>query len=286
LALVSVDAKKLDGETMDLHHCLTHWRNGSVESSTDFKVTAGSSVVILTCGARRTPETDTRLDLIKNNVDVFKRVVPEIVKNCPKAILLVVTNPVDVLTYATWKLSGLPKNQVLGSGTTLDSSRFRFAISRRLDVAPSSIQGFIIGEHGESSVPVWSGVNVAGVRLMELNPKIGQIEDPEQWHGIHEEVVKGGPRIVKRKGYTNWGIAVSTTTLCESILRNQNRIYAVSTSCKGFHGIEDDVFMSLPCVLGESGVSYVVQQTLSDVERRALLRSADVLRNAQKECGL
>lgn len=141
-----------------------------------------------------------------------------------------VSNPVDIMTYVAWKLSGLPKNRVIGSGTNLDSSRFRFLMSQRLGVAPTSCHGWIIGEHGDSSVPVWSGVNIAGVRLRELNPTIGTGEDPEKWNELHKQVVDSAYEVIKLKGYTSWAIGLSTASLASAILRNTSSVAAVSTS--------------------------------------------------------
>lgn len=141
-----------------------------------------------------------------------------------------VSNPVDIMTYVAWKLSGLPKNRVIGSGTNLDSSRFRFLMSQRLGVAPTSCHGWIIGEHGDSSVPVWSGVNIAGVRLRELNPTIGTGEDPEKWNELHKQVVDSAYEVIRLKGYTSWAIGLSTASLASAILRNTSSVAAVSTS--------------------------------------------------------
>ncbi|KAK8403373.1 hypothetical protein O3P69_000461 [Scylla paramamosain] len=188
LALVDVMPDKLRGEMMDLQHGLTFLRNVKIEASTDYACSAGSRLCIVTAGARQR-EGESRLSLVQRNVDIFKGIIPNLVKHSPNCILLVVSNPVDIMTYVTWKLSGLPKNRVIGSGTNLDSSRFRFHLSQKLNVAPSSCHGWIIGEHGDSSVPVWSGVNIAGVRLRDLNPLVGTAEDPEKYNEMHKEVV-------------------------------------------------------------------------------------------------
>ena len=177
---------------------------------------------------------------------------------------------VDILTYVAWKLSGLSKERVIGSGTTLDSSRFRFLLSQRFNVAPSSTHGWIVGEHGDSSVPVWSGVNVAGVRLRDVNPAAGPAADTENWAEIHTQVVQSAYEIIRLKGYTSWAIGLSCCTLAKAILKNTRGVYAVSTfvqvnrilhphwsvcefinllSSQGVHGVEQPVFLSLPCVL-------------------------------------
>jgi len=280
LALVDVMADKLKGEMMDLQHGLTFLRNVKIQAGTDYSITAGSKVCIITAGARQR-EGESRLNLVQRNVDIFRTIIPPLVQHSPNAILLVVSNPVDLMTYVTWKLSGLPKNRVIGSGTNLDSSRFRFLLSERLNIAPSSCHGWIIGEHGDSSVPVWSGVNVAGVRLNDVNAKVGTAEDPENWAELHKKVVDSAYEIIKLKGYTSWAIGLSCASLCRSILGNQRNVFALSTFVKGVHGIEQDVFLSVPCVLGVNGITDIIKQTLNAEEIAKLQASAITLNEVQ-----
>nr|AFG17304.1 lactate dehydrogenase C isoform transcript variant 2 [Bos grunniens] len=174
LALVDVVTDKLKGETMDLQH-------GSLFFNTP-KIVSGKA------GARQ-QEGESRLNLVQRNVDIMKSVIPAIVQNSPDCKMLIVSNPVDILTYVVWKLSGLPATRVIGSGCNLDSARFRYLIGQKLGVHPSSCHGWIIGEHGDSSVPLWSGVNVAGVALKSLDPKLGSDSDKDSWKNIHKEVV-------------------------------------------------------------------------------------------------
>ncbi|RZC34847.1 Ldh 1 N domain containing protein, partial [Asbolus verrucosus] len=192
-----------------------------------YAATAGSRLCIVTAGVRQR-EGESRLDLVQRNTDVLKHIIPPLVKHSPNTILLIVSNPVDILTYVAWKLSGLPKHRVIGSGTNLDTSRFRFLMSQRLGVAPSSCHGWIIGEHGDSSVAVWSGVNVAGVRLRTLNSVMGTEDDPEKWGDVHAHVVESAYEVIKLKGYTNWAVGLSVANLAQSILRNTNNVHAVS----------------------------------------------------------
>ncbi|KAL7639952.1 UNVERIFIED_CONTAM: hypothetical protein RMT77_009365 [Armadillidium vulgare] len=280
LALVDVDANKLRGEMMDLQHGLTFLRNIKIDASTDYSVTAGSRVVIVTAGARQR-EGESRLSLVQRNTDIFKSIIPQLVKHSPNTLLLIVSNPVDILTYVAWRISGLPKNRVIGSGTNLDSSRFRFHLSQKLEVAPSSAHGWIIGEHGDTSVPVWSGVNIAGVRLRDLNPAIGTSDDPDKFDELHKHVVNSAYEIIKLKGYTSWAIGLSVASLVNSVMKNMRACYAVSTAVQGYHGIEQDVFLSLPCVLGENGVTHVITQTLTEAEVNQLQSSAKTLWDVQ-----
>ncbi|XP_043585427.1 L-lactate dehydrogenase-like isoform X1 [Bombus pyrosoma] len=282
LVLVDVMADKLKGEMMDLQHGSAFLKNAKINASTDYSATANSSLCVVTAGARQR-EGETRLDLVQRNTDIFKGIIPQLVKYSPDTILLIVSNPVDILTYVAWKLSGLPKNRVIGSGTNLDSARFRFLLSQRLNVAPTSCHGWIIGEHGDTSVPVWSGVNVAGVRLRDLNENVGTDKDTENWGELHKQVVDSAYEVIKLKGYTSWAIGLSVANLASAILRNSNQVHAVSTMVTGYHGIKKDVFLSLPCTLGEGGVSCVVQQKLTEGETALLHQSADMMHDVQKD---
>nr|CAD7408342.1 unnamed protein product [Timema cristinae] len=276
IVLVDVVADKLKGEMMDLQHGLTFMKNVRVNASTDYSVTANSRLCIVTAGARQ-KEGESRLALVQRNTDIFKGIIPQLVKYSPNANLL----HLDILTYVAWKLSGLPHNRVIGSGTNLDSSRFRFIMSQRVKVAPNSCHGWIIGEHGDTSVPVWSGVNIAGVRLRDINPHIGTANDKENWKDVHNQVVQSAYEVIKLKGYTSWAIGLSVGTLAQAILRNGGNIHAVSTLVKGQHGIDKEVFLSLPCVLGENGVTHIVKQPLTDEEVAMLQKSAKLMDEVQ-----
>ncbi|KAJ0183673.1 hypothetical protein K1T71_000096 [Dendrolimus kikuchii] len=231
IAMVDVMADKLKGEMMDLQHGSAFMRNAKINASTDYSITAGSKICVVTAGVRQR-EGESRLDLVQRNTDVLKIIIPQLVKYSPDAILIIASNPVDILTYVTWKISGLPKHRVIGSGTNLDSARFRYLLSEKLGIATTSCHGYIIGEHGDSSVPVWSGVNIAGVRLSDLNPKIGTEMDPENWKQTHEMVVKSAYEVIKLKGYTSWAIGLSLAQLVRAILSNANSVHAVSTYLK------------------------------------------------------
>ncbi|XP_034952489.1 L-lactate dehydrogenase-like [Chelonus insularis] len=282
VVLVDVMKDKLKGEMMDLQHGSTFLKNCRINASTDYKVTANSCLCVVTAGARQR-EGETRLDLVQRNTDIFKGIIPQLVKYSPNTILLIVSNPVDILTYVAWKLSGLPKHRVIGSGTNLDSARFRFLLSQKLNVAPTSCHGWIIGEHGDTSVPVWSGVNVAGVRLRDLDKNVGTDKDTEGYADIHKQVVESAYEVIKLKGYTSWAIGLSVAHLVSAILRNSSQVHAVSTMIKGFHGITEEVFLSLPCTLTESGVTRIVEQHLTDDERKLLHESAKTMHKVQSE---
>ncbi|OXB58305.1 hypothetical protein ASZ78_012588 [Callipepla squamata] len=282
LALVDVLEDKLKGEMMDLQHGSLFLQTHKIVADKDYAVTANSKIVVVTAGVRQ-QEGESRLNLVQRNVNVFKFIVPQIVKYSPNCTILVVSNPVDILTYVTWKLSGLPKHRVIGSGCNLDTARFRYLMAERLGIHPTSCHGWILGEHGDSSVAVWSGVNVAGVSLQELNPAMGTDKDSENWKEVHKQVVESAYEVIRLKGYTNWAIGLSVAELCETMLKNLCRVHSVSTLVKGTYGIENDVFLSLPCVLSASGLTSVINQKLKDDEVAQLKKSADTLWSIQKD---
>lgn len=276
LALIDMVETKLRGEMMDLQHGQAFLRTVKVQASTDYAVSKGSKICVVTAGARQN-EGESRLALVQRNVEIFRSMIPQLVKHSPDTILVIVSNPVDILTYVAWKLSGLPRNRVFGSGTMLDSSRFRFLISERLNIAPQSCHGYIIGEHGDSSVAVWSSVNVAGTRLADIKSNIGKPDDPENWEQVHRDVVSSAYEIIKLKGYTSWAIGIMVSTLCNAIMKNQRMIYTLSTLAQGFHGITEEVFLSLPVVIGEGGITSILNQNLSADEARKISESAKTL---------
>ncbi|XP_074128640.1 L-lactate dehydrogenase A chain isoform X1 [Sminthopsis crassicaudata] len=282
LALVDVIEDKLKGEMMDLQHGSLFLKTPKIVSGKDYSVTANSKLVIVTAGARQ-QEGESRLNLVQRNVNIFKFIIPNIVKYSPDCKLLIVSNPVDILTYVAWKLSGFPKNRVIGSGCNLDSARFRYLMGERLGVHSSSCHGWVLGEHGDSSVPVWSGVNVAGVSLKNLYPALGTDSDAEKWKEVHKQVVDSAYEVIKLKGYTSWAIGLSVADLSESIMKNLRRVHPISTMIKGLYGINEDVFLSVPCILGQNGISDVVKVNLNAEEEGRLKKSADTLWGIQKE---
>ncbi|XP_037111264.1 L-lactate dehydrogenase A chain isoform X1 [Syngnathus acus] len=293
LALVDVMEDKLKGEVMDLQHGSFFVKTHKIVGDKDYSVTAGSRVVVVTAGARQ-QEGESRLNLVQRNVNIFKFIIPNIVKYSPNCILMVVSNPelsffpntVDILTYVAWKLSGFPHHRVIGSGTNLDTARFRHLMGEKLNLHPSSCHGWIIGEHGDSSVPVWSGVNVAGVSLQSINPKMGTEGDSEDWKAVHKMVVDGAYEVIRLKGYTSWAIGMSVADLVASITKNMHKVHPVSTLIKGMYGVKEEVFLSVPCVLGNKGLSDIINMSLKPEEQQHLVKSAETLWAVQKELTL
>lgn len=281
LALVDARKDAVKGEQMDLMHgqAITGKRCNIVADS-DFACTAGSKICVVTAGARQGPG-ETRLDLVNKNVKIFKSIIPNLVKYNPDCIIIIVTNPCDIMAWVTMKLSGFPKHRVFGSGTTLDTSRFKYLLSERFGIGAHSVHGYIIGEHGDSSVACWSSVNVSGTLLRSICPTAGSEEegkDPENWAEIHTEVVQAAYNIIGLKGYTSWGIGVMIAKICDVILRNQRTVLTVSTLADGWNGIHEEVCLSMPCVVGETGLTHVINQALDEDEKAKVMGSVATMR--------
>uniref|UniRef100_A0A2K5XEH4 L-lactate dehydrogenase A chain n=1 Tax=Mandrillus leucophaeus TaxID=9568 RepID=A0A2K5XEH4_MANLE len=272
LALVDVMEDKLKGEMTDLQHGSLFLRTPKIISGKDHNVIANSKLVSITSGARQ-QEGESHLNLDQHNMNIFKFIIPNVVKYSPNCKLLIVSNPADILTYVTWKISGFPKKRVIGSGCNLDS----------LGVHPLSCHGRVLGEHGDPSVPLWNGVNVAGVSLKTLHSHLGTDTDKEQWKEVHKQVVESPYKVIKLKGYTSWAIGLSVADLAESIIKNLRWVHSISTMIKGFYGIKDDVFLSVACILAQNAISDLVKVTLTPKEEVHLKKSTDTLWGIQKE---
>ncbi|KAI7979781.1 hypothetical protein LOK49_Contig250G00002 [Camellia lanceoleosa] len=286
LALVDAIPNKLRGEMLDLQHAAAFLPRTKILASVDYSVTAGSDLCIVTAGARQNPG-ESRLNLLQRNVALFSKIVPPLAKHSPETILLIVSNPVDVLTFVAWKLSGFPSNRVIGSGTNLDSSRFRFLIADHLDVNAQDVQAYIVGEHGDSSVALWSSISVGGVPVLSFLERQQIAYEKETLEKIHKEVVESAYEVISLKGYTSWAIGYSVANLARTILRDQRRIHPVSVIAKGFYGIAGgDVFLSLPAQLGRSGVLGVTNVHLTEEEARKLRDSAKTILEVQNQLGV
>ncbi|KAF6145703.1 hypothetical protein GIB67_010664 [Kingdonia uniflora] len=285
LALVDSNPNKLRGEMLDLQHAAAFLPRTKILASVDYAVTAGSDLCIVTAGARQIAR-ESRLNLLQRNLELFRMIIPPLAKNSPDGILLVVSNPVDVLTFVAWKLSGFSSNRVIGSGTNLDSSRFRFLIADHLDVNAQDVQAYIVGEHGDSSVALWSSISVGGVPVLSFLDKQAIKYEKETLENIHKAVIQGAYEVINLKGYTSWAIGYSVASLARSILRNQRKIHPVSILAKNFYGIDGEVFLSLPAQLGRAGVLGVTNAHLTDEEMQQLRDSAKTIMEFQTQLGL
>lgn len=241
----------------------------------DYEDVRDASIVIITAGANQKPD-ETRLDLVHKNVAIFKQIIPEITKRNFQGILLVVANPVDVLTYVAQKMSGLPENRVIGSGTVLDTARLKYRLGEHLSVDSRSIHAFIIGEHGDSEIAAWSSANVSGIPINDFCEMRGHYQHEKATKEIAEDVKNSAYEIIQRKRATYYGVAMAVKRICEVIIRDEKSILPVSTAMHGEHGIEG-VVLSMPCVVGKEGIETKVPIPLNEEEESALQESAGVL---------
>lgn len=275
LVLVDIDRKKAEGEAMDLAHGASFVSPINIYAG-GYEDCRDADIIVFSAGANQRPG-ETRLNLIQKNLKVLNEVLPQIINRDGKSILLVVSNPVDILTYAALRISGLPPNQVLGSGTVLDSSRFRYLIGEICRVEARNIHAYVVGEHGDSEVPLWSLANIAGIR----------VEDFCFMHGvscldkktISDRVKRAGYEIIERKGATYYAIGLAVRRICESIIRDENSILTVSGLIDGEYGLHD-ICLSLPCMVNRTGRLRALAVPISGEEEAALKRSAGILRES------
>ncbi|MEW9095164.1 MAG: L-lactate dehydrogenase [Clostridiaceae bacterium] len=280
IVIVDIDKEKAKGEAMDLAHGVSFLKPVDVISG-DYKDTEGSDIVIITAGVGQKPG-ETRLDLINKNYKVFKSIVPSVVEYSPNSIIIVVSNPVDVLTYVTYKLSGFPPERVIGSGTVLDTSRFKYLLSEHFNVDARNIHSYILGEHGDSEIAAWSLTNIAGITVDEYCDKFCNKCDGDFKKRIYENVKNAAYEVLNRKGNTYYAVALAVRRIVEAIIRDEDSILTVSTLLKGEFGI-NDIYMGVPCVVGEGGVKRVLEVKLNKEELDKLKKSAEVLGEGLKE---
>lgn len=275
LVLIDANHDKAEGEAMDLSHGMPFARPMEIYAGT-YDDIADCGLIIITAGANQKPN-ETRLDLVHKNVGIFRSIIPEIKKRDCEGILLIVSNPVDILTYAALKLSGFPANRVIGSGTVLDTARLKYLLSEHLDVDSRSVHAFIIGEHGDSELAVWSSANVSGIELDQFCELCGHFHHRETMEKLYEGVRDSAYEIIERKGATYYGIAMAVRRIAECIQRNEHSILPVSSLIQGHYGL-NDVCMGVPTIVGSAGVEKVLDIPLNAEEQEKLLTSAEALK--------
>lgn len=280
IVLIDIDRERAEGEAMDLNHAVPLSNPARIWVG-DYPDCAGADVVVVAAGTAQRPG-ETRLDLIKRNAAIFKDIIPRITAHNTTGILLIATNPVDALSYVTWKVSGFPPQRVIGSGTVLDTARFRYLLGEHLGIDPRNVHAYIIGEHGDSEVAVWSLANAAGMRLDDFCRRENCELDPETRERIFHQTCDAAYEIIQRKGATYYAVAVGLLRIVESILRDQHTVLAISSLVPGYYGIED-VYLSLPAVIGRAGVERVLHLPLNEQETDQLRQSAAVLRGVLDE---
>jgi L-lactate dehydrogenase len=283
IVLIDANHAKAEGEAMDLNHTVPFVHPARIWAG-DFSDCEGASVIVLAAGAGQKPG-ETRLDLVHKNAAIWREIVPKITKHNRTGILVIATNPVDVLTYLTCKLSDLPPRQVIGSGTILDTARFRYLLSQHFGVDARSVHGFIIGEHGDSEVPVWSLANIAGMRLKEFCAAHGQVYDTKAMDEIFQQTRDAAYRIIERKHATYYAVAAGLMRITRAILRDQNTVLSVSSLIENYYGL-NDVCFSLPTVVNRGGIEKVLRIELDSGEVEKLRHSAEVLKGTISKLGI
>jgi L-lactate dehydrogenase len=276
LALIDADAGKAKGEMMDFNHGLSFTRPMKITAG-GFAECAGSAVVVIAAGASQKPG-ERRLDLLARNAAIFREIVPQVVRYNPGGIVLIATNPVDILTYVSVGVSGLPPGRVIGSGTILDTSRFRFLLGQYYGVDARSVHAYIIGEHGDSEIPVWSLASIGGVRLQEFAPLKNKEYVQADMDALFAQVRDAAYEIIRLKGATYYAIGLGLVSIVAAILGDYRRVMSVSTLMTGQHGV-GDMCLSLPCVVGGNGVEEILTLNLDSTEESGFRASAGKLKS-------
>lgn len=279
IVIVDINKQKAEGEAMDLSHGASFVKPVDIISG-NYEDTANSDIVIITAGSGPKPG-ETRLDVVSKNISIFKGIVPEVVKYSPHSILLVVSNPVDILTYITYKLSGFPSERVIGSGTVLDTSRFRYMLSKHFDVDVRNVHSYIMGEHGDSEIATWSLTRIAGMDVDEYCGTACKKCDGSMKHDIYHDVKEAAYKVIEKKGATYYAVALAIKRIVEAILRNENSILTVSSYLKGEYGISD-IYMGVPSIVGNDGVKKILQVNLNEKETNQFVESSKVLKEVLK----
>ena len=283
LVLVDVNREKAEGEAMDLSDGLPYAEAMEITAG-GYDDIADCALIVITAGANQKPG-ETRLDLIGKNIAILKGVIGEITARDFGGILLVVSNPVDVLTYAAWKLSGYPKNRVIGSGTVLDTARLKQILGEKLGVDSRNVHAFIVGEHGDSELAVWSGANVSGVDLDQFCHLRGDPLDHAEMERIYQGVRDSAYEIIRRKGATYYGIAMAVGRIAQCILRDEKAVLPISAVLEGQYGLEG-LCLSVPSIVGKGGLEEVLEIPLGPEEQEALAASAKQMQEAIASVGL
>ena len=285
LVIVDLDKKRLEGEVMDLCHGAPYVSPVEIRVG-DYAGIKNSDLVVVTAGKKQ-KTGQNRLELIKDNAKLFKTMIPEIVRRAPAAIILVVSNPVDILSYVAYKVSSKPAHEVIGSGTVLDTARLRFLLASRCNIDPRNIHGYILGEHGDSEFAAWSTAMIGGMLLKNYCPACEHFKSCKREKvlaGIFNEVKGSAYKIIERKGETSYGIGLALVRITKAILNDENSILPVSSLAKGYLGIEN-VYLSLPAIVNKTGIKQVLDIELSPQEKEAFRNSAQTLKKIISDIG-
>ncbi|NJP40560.1 L-lactate dehydrogenase [Oscillospiraceae bacterium HV4-5-C5C] len=283
MVLIDVNQDRAEGEAMDLSHGLPFARPMDIYAGS-YDDISDCGIIIVTAGANQKPG-ESRLDLVQKNTAIFKSIIPEISRRNFEGILLIVSNPVDILTYVALKLSGLPAHRVIGSGTVLDSGRLKYLLGRKLNVDSRSVHANIIGEHGDSELAVWSSANISGVPLEHFSKLRGDSETIKELEHLYEDVRDSADAIIRKKGASYYGIALAVRRITECIIRDEHSILPVSSLVPGIYGLQD-LCLSLPTVVGANGIEQVLDIELNQEEEQELKRSAATIKEVLNQLDL
>ncbi len=283
LVLIDINKDKAEGDALDLNHGLLLAHQMKIYAG-DYPDCSDADIIVITAGAAQKPN-ETRLDLMQRNVSIYQNILDNILKYNKKAIFLIATNPVDILTYITIKLTNLPSNQIIGSGTLLDSSRFRFLISDKTKVDPRNIHGLIVGEHGDSELPVWSLMNISGVDQEQIKKGTRLFLSDEDKQAIFNNTKNAAYQIIEKKGATYYAIALALAKICEAILDDEKSIIPVSVYLKNYKGI-NDICLGIPSIIGRDGIEEILDISLTLEEEKQLIKSANKLQEFIKQIQL
>ena len=275
MVLIDANTAKAEGEALDIAHGLSYAKPMQIYAGT-YEDIADAAIIVISAGANQKPG-ETRLDLVKKNIAIFRSIMGELNRVKVEGILLIVANPVDILTAAAVKLSGLPENRVFGSGTVLDTARFKYLLGEHLKVDSRNVHAFILGEHGDSEIAVWSSANISGIPVHDFCELKGHYDHEKAMKEIADNVKNAAYEIIEKKQATYYGIAMSVRRICEAVIRDEKSILPVSRMLHGEYGI-DGVALSLPAIVGAGGVEIPVPAELNDEELSALKKSGETLK--------
>ncbi|WP_404443609.1 L-lactate dehydrogenase [Sutcliffiella horikoshii] len=280
LVLIDLNKEKSEGDAMDLNHGIAFAPTPTKIWYGDYKDCKDADIVVICAGANQKPG-ETRLDLVEKNTKIFKSIVDEVMANDFDGIFLVATNPVDILTYATWKFSGLPKERVIGSGTILDTARFRYVLGDYFQVDARNVHAYIIGEHGDTELPVWSKADIGGKPILEMMTKQEKYKE-EDLNNLFVSVRDAAYHIIERKGATYYGIAMGLVRLTKAILQNENSILTVSAYLDGEYGSKD-IYIGVPAIVNRNGIREILELDLSEKETEQFKHSVQILSDIKEK---
>lgn len=275
MVLIDANTDKAEGEALDIAHGLSYAKPMQIYAG-KYEDISDAAIIVISAGANQKPG-ETRLDLVKKNISIFRSIMGELNRVKVEGILLIVANPVDILTAAAQKLSGLPENRVFGSGTVLDTARFKYLLGEHLDVDARNVHAFILGEHGDSEIAVWSSANISGIPVNEFCELKGHFDHEKAMKEIADNVKNAAYEIIQKKQATYYGIAMSVRRICEAVIRDEKSILPVSRMIHGEYGL-DGMALSLPAIVGKDGVEAPIPAKLSDEELAALIKSGETLK--------